>query len=188
MDLKQKQFWNEVLNHGWQERGPAIVKNKIFLRYQIMISKQEAEDLFQSTLARVIEKETIEGCLSKNPEEVRMIIFGYLKNIIREWWRDEVMNKHKTEKDAFHVDINNLTTSSNLAGIIYKDAFEKLTSKEQIAFELYYLDKNTQTAVKNKMDLSIGTVNSILQEIQNKFYEIFEKHCEVYYGTRYNNY
>jgi RNA polymerase sigma factor (sigma-70 family) len=148
-----------------------------------MISWEEAEDLFQSALARVLEKEPIKDG-NKDPEEIRKIIYGYLKFIIQEWWRDEVIKKRASKREEPPSESDFPPVSNDTAESIYSDAWDAMTDKERIVFELYYLNNNTQSMVKDEMGCSIGTINSMLKQIHDKFYTIYEKYSEVYYGTR----
>ena len=52
-DPTSDRFWDKVLQPGWQRRGPAIVRNRVYSRYSLDISFEEAEDIFQTVLQRV---------------------------------------------------------------------------------------------------------------------------------------
>jgi len=171
-DPTSDRFWDKVLQGGWQRRGPAIVRNRVYSRYNLEIPLEDAEDIFQTTLQRVIVKEGDSENFLRDPEEARKILFGYLRNVIREWWRSEVIRRHKPEHDDITDKEGVLAVPQDQAERILNAMWDKLTEQERVVFELHYLDGATQARVGDLLGLSLGTVNSRLQSIRTKYTEI----------------
>ena len=174
-DPSSERFWDDVLQPGWQRRGPAIVKNRVYNRYNMDISWQEAEDIFQDVLQRVIVKEGGNENFLRDTEEARKILFGYLRNIIREWFRTEVVRRHKPEHDDIADKEGVLAVPQDHAERILNTMWDKLTEEERVIFDLHYLDGATQARVGDLLGISLGTVNGRLQTIRAKYADIREQ-------------
>lgn len=165
-------FWDRVLQPGWHRRGPAIVRNRVFNSYQIEISLEEAEDLFQSTIERVLDKESESEAFRRDPEEARKILFGYLRNVIREWWRNDVVRRKRQQHQGIEPLKEFLSVPPDLATRVYNRALDEMDETDRVIFELYYLERKTQTDVAKTLGLSLGSVNGRTQFINAKFHEI----------------
>ena len=170
-DASTKRFWDQVLQPGWQKRGPAIVRNRIYNRYQLEIPWQDAEDIFQDALALVFVKEGNNENFLRDPEEARKILFGFLRNVIRDWWKREVLRRHQLEHEDIDDHENKLGVDPVLAERILNRMWDKLNDQERVIFELHYLDGATQARVGDLLNLSLGTVNARLQSIRGKYAE-----------------
>lgn len=170
-DTTTERFWNQVLQAGWEKRGPAIVRNRVYHRYQREISWQDAEDIFQDTINRVFVNEGSNENFLRDPEEARKILFGYLRNVIREWWKREVVRRHQPEHDDIEDHEGALAVTPIQAEQILNRMWDKLTEQERVIFELHYLDGATQARVGELLSVSLGTTNARLQSIREKYAE-----------------
>ncbi|MCB2230296.1 sigma-70 family RNA polymerase sigma factor [bacterium] len=183
MDYPSKAFWNDVLGSSWQRRYPAIVVNRVYARYQRTLPFQEAEDIFGATLERVLVKETLPGLEKKDPEEVRKIIFGYLFNVIREWWRGELRHPSGDDVDSMTYVPNELTVTQDIKERVFNDAWRAFDDEERLVFQMCYLDGLTQFEVASRMNWAIGRVNARLQSARRKFYDILARVSEGNYAS-----
>ena len=164
--------WERVLQPGWQKRGPAIVRNKVYYRYKMELSLEEAEDLFSTTLSRVVEKEADSEAFNRDPEEARKILFGYLNNVVREWYRSDVVRRKKKLHEGLEPLAEHLSVPDDLAELVYRRALTELDDRDRRIFELCYLDGQTQTDVAQELGISLGTVNARSQHIRTVFEQV----------------
>ncbi len=186
MSDSARAFWDEVLDEGWQRRGPAIVVNRIFAKYQLTIPFQEAEDLFSEALERILKNESIAKLQRMPAIDVRRLLFGYLRNVVREWFRKT--KRHPSisldgpgSQVALEYQVESLIQKPDLRGRIIREARDALEPEERLIFELYYFDGRTQQEISDYMSCSIGTVNGLVQSSSRKFRDVVDRVCEVKY-------
>lgn len=142
---------------------------------------QDAEDIFQEALVRVMKKETLDKLVQMPAIEVRKIIFGYVRNIIREWLRGEIRRHPKKDHKDSDPAAADPAIPPDIASHLFNSAWEILDDEERTVFELYYLGDNTQAAIADVLDCAIGRVNAICRRVESKFYSMYERICEEYH-------
>jgi RNA polymerase sigma factor (sigma-70 family) len=84
---EQRVFWEHVLGQGWEERCVAVTIN-IGRRMKVRVSRDDAQDIFQTGLLRLLQKLSASssalGGLQNDPEAVRRYLHGILKNLVLE--------------------------------------------------------------------------------------------------------
>lgn len=169
----ETEFWTKVLGKGWEKRCPIVVRGRVFVRFNRVISLQEAEDLFQQALLRILTKVSPAELESKEPNEIAKMIFGgYLPNIIREWLRDirgEQPTASIDDEDQYTLLPNvNIDQSER----VYSEAWKSFSVDESEVFRRYFIEGEKQAAIAESMQRSIGSINKLVQSSQHLFVEI----------------
>lgn len=174
MTAGSKQSWERVLGAAWEKRGPAVVRNRIQRKYGVSVSREEAEDIFQTALLRAFEKKVFADAFGRSPEESQKILFGFVKNVIREWWRNDAIRRHRLQLETLEDERDIPAVPPDMVERFVRCVWAELDEQERLIFKLHYLEDKTQTEIKDKLDISIGTVHNRLKRIRARFYETRE--------------
>lgn len=170
--VEEERFWNSVLSPGWRRRGSAITM-RIALRFTLLLSPDDAEDILSESLRRCILWARVRGLEKVNPEETRRVLHGIIQNVIRENIRTRSRRPGdykllKEQEAAVYGAGTNKRDCSDLKESIER-CMKFLSAPEREILRMKYHNGYSQTEIAEKLKMSEAGVSRAIHHIRFVF-------------------
>lgn len=172
---QERVFWEHVLGQGWEARCIAVTIN-IGRRMSVHISRDDAQDIFQNALLRLLKRRN-EGNrslaeLQSDPEAARRYLHGILKNLVLEQARSHGRYTQRFVSDAGLTEqpgaaaANDAGTQQQLQRMIDR------LSERQLEILRLKVAGYTQREIADRLEISEPTVSREFGAIRDLYDEL----------------